>query len=167
MPFKNNLAALIDDTYRAKSFSEIASASPGVLGGLSHTEAAKLMDALDVRTIEELATSKYVLWAQSITHLARYEKVDTSAGPAFNPSLGAILDDKWQKKRLRELAKAAPSIFVGLSEKEGKLLAEALQVKTIEDLATDRFVLLAQVIAHLARCERVLRSVRQEVSRAA
>lgn len=151
MSFQTNLADLIDDTHRARSFREIAGASPAVLGGLRHVQASKLMEALDIKTIAELAGCKYVLWAQAITHLSQHEKVDTSSGPTLNPSLAAILDEKWRKKRLRELAKAPPSIFAGLSEKEAKLLSEAIEVKTVEDLATSRFVLMAQVIANLAK----------------
>jgi len=156
MPFKNDLAALVDDTHRSRSYAEIAAASVGVLGGLTHAEAAKVMDALEVETIEEFATSKYVLWAQAITHLAKYEKLDDAkgqGGPSFNPSLAAILDARWEKKPLRDLAKAPPSIFAGLSDKEATMLAEAIGVRTVEDLATNRFVLIAQVIAHLAKYE--------------
>ncbi len=108
MPFKNDLVSLIDEGHRSKSFGELAASPPGILAGLTHAQGAKLMQALDVTTIEELAQSRYVLWAQSITHLAKYEKVD-----AFNPSLAAILDGQWEKKGLRELARARPSIFTG------------------------------------------------------
>ncbi|BAU94042.1 hypothetical protein MPPM_5437 (plasmid) [Methylorubrum populi] len=156
MPFKNDLASLVDETHQGKSYGEIAASSVGALGGLTHTEAAKVMDALDVKSIEELATSKYVLWAQAIAHLAKFEKIDaTKVGTdqAFNPSLAAILDSKWEKRPLREIAKASPAVLSGISRKEADLLAEALQVKTVEELATNRFVLVAQVIAHLAKYE--------------
>ena len=149
MPFKNDLVALIDESHRSKTFGQLAASPPGVLAGLTHTQGAKLMQALDVTTIEELAQSRYVLWAQSITHLARYERVD-----GFNPSLAAILDRQWEKASLRDLAKARPSIFTGLSAKEATLLEEAAGIRTVEDLATNRYVLMAQVIAHLARYER-------------
>lgn len=149
MPFKNDLVALIDESHRSKTFGQLAASPPGVLAGLTHTQGAKLMQALDVTTIEELAQSRYVLWAQSITHLARYERVD-----GFNPSLAAILDRQWEKASLRDLAKARPSIFTGLSAKEATMLEEAAGIRTVEDLATNRYVLMAQVIAHLARYER-------------
>ncbi len=108
------------------------------------------MDALDTRTIEGVATSKYVLWAQAITTLAKHEKSDLP-----NPALVAILDARWEKKRLRDLVEASPSILSGMSDKEAKLLEEALGVRTVEDLATNRHVLLAQVIARLADEERL------------
>nr|AGS49895.1 hypothetical protein [uncultured bacterium esnapd21] len=157
MPFRNDLAALVDETHQAKSYQEIAGAPVGVLGGLTHTDATKVMDALDVKTIEDLATSKYVLWAQSITQLAKFEKLDSvkdGSVQAFNPSLAAILDAKWEKRPLREIAKASPAVLSGISRKEADLLAEAIGVKTVEDLATNRFVLIAQVITHLAKYER-------------
>ena len=149
MPFKNDLVALVDESHRSKTFGQLAASPPGVLAGLTHTQGAKLMQALDVTTIEELAQSRYVLWAQSITHLARYERVD-----GFNPSLAAILDRQWEKASLRDLARARPSIFTGLSAKEATMLEEAAGIRTVEDLATNRYVLMAQVIAHLARYER-------------
>jgi len=149
MPFKNDLVALIDESHRSKSFGQLAASPPGILAGLTHTQGARLMQALDVTTIGELAQSRYVLWAQSITHLARYERVD-----GFNPSLAAILDRQWEKASLRDLARARPSIFTGLSAKEATLLEEAAGIRTVEDLATNRYVLMAQVIAHLARYER-------------
>lgn len=150
MPFPNHLAELIDEPARTKSFSELARCSPGVLAGLTHSQGAQVMDALDTRTIEGVATSKYVLWAQAIATLARHEKSDLP-----NPALVAIVDARWEKKRLCDLAKAPPSILSGLSDKEAGLLEQALGVRTIEDLATNRYVLLAQVIARLAQEERL------------
>ena len=146
MPFQNDLIALLDEGYRTKSFGEIAASPPGVLAGLTHTQGAKLIGALGARTIADVANSRFVLWAQSITHLSRYEKVD-----GFNPSLSSILDAKWEKKSLRSLAKAPPSIFTGMTEDEAVMLEEAIGVRTVEELATNRYILLAQVIAHLAK----------------
>lgn len=103
------------------------------------------MDALDVKSIAELATCRHVLWAQAITTLAKQERTDLP-----NPGLTDILYPSWQKKRLRDLVKASPSVLAGLSEKEAKLLSESLNVRTIADLATNPFILKAQVIAHLA-----------------
>lgn len=148
MPFQNDLVALLDEGYRNKSFGELASAPPGILAGMTHTQGAKLIGALGVKTIADVASSKYVLWAQSITHLSRYERVD-----GFNPCLSSILDAKWEKKSLRQLTKAPPSIFTGMTDDDAAMLEEAIGVRTVEELATNRFILLAQVIAHLAKYE--------------
>ena len=37
-----------------------------------------LEEAAGIRTVEDLATNRYVLMAQVITHLARYERGDGS-----------------------------------------------------------------------------------------
>lgn len=150
MPFPDHLASLIDNDARTKSFSELARCSPGVLSGLTHTQASAIMDALDTRTIEGAAKSKYVLWAQAIATLARHERADMP-----NPGLAAILDAKWERKRLRDLAGAPPSILAGMSDGEAKRLEDGLGVRTLEDLATNRHILLMQVIARLADEERL------------
>jgi hypothetical protein len=150
MPFNNELKFLIEDAYRGKSFGELTSAPINAMAGINHEQARQLMAGLDVKTIGELANSRYVLWAQSITHLARFERID-----AFNPSLSAILDEKWAMKRLRTIAKESPAVFTGLSAKAAGVLAETINVKTVEDLATNRFVMMAQVIAHLAKYEKI------------
>jgi hypothetical protein len=149
MPFNDELKFLIDEAYRGKNFSELASAPVNAMAGLNFQQAQQITAALDVKTIGELANSKYVLWAQSITHLARFERID-----AFNPSLSAILDEKSAMKRLRTIAKESPAVFTGLSAKAAGVLAETMNVRTVEDLATNRFVTLAQVIAHLAKYEK-------------
>ncbi|MCU0886056.1 MAG: hypothetical protein MUC44_14150 [Beijerinckiaceae bacterium] len=136
---------LVDHAQAHAAFGDIARASPGAIAGLSHTQAKQVMDALDVKSIADLATCRHVLWAQAITTLAKQERTDLP-----NPGLTDILDPSWQKKKLRDLAKASPSVLAGLSEKEAKLLSEALNVRSIADLATNTFILKAQVIAHLA-----------------
>jgi hypothetical protein len=142
-------AQFIDENQRHLSLPQLAGASLGVLVGLTHTQAAAVMEALDARTLHEVANSKYVLWAQAITTLAKHERVD-----AANPGLAPILDEKWSQKRLRDLAQASPAVFAGLSEKEAKGLQQALGVKTIEDLATNVFIRRAQLIAGLADAAR-------------
>lgn len=150
MPFANNLHALVDEAFRGKSFTEIAKAPVGVLGGINHTDGQKLMDALDVKTIAELAANRYVLWAQAIHNLAPYDRADV-----MTVRLATLIDPKIETKRLRELVRMSPAAFVGLSDKKAKMLEEAAQIRTIEDLATNRFVLVSQVIAHLARQEKL------------
>jgi hypothetical protein len=139
------MRTLIDDAQANIAFADIARASPGAIAGLSHAQAKQVMDALDVKSIADLAICRHVLWAQAITTLAKQERTDLP-----NAGLTDILDPSWQKKRLRDLVKASPSVLAGLSEKEAKLLGEALNVRTIADLATNVFILKAQVIAHLA-----------------
>jgi hypothetical protein len=156
MPFNNNLKFLVDEAYQGKTFGELAAAPIGAMGGLTYEQGKQVGAALDVKTIGGLATSKYVLWAQSITHLAKFERID-----AFNPSLTAILDERAANNRLRTLVKESPAVFVGLSQKDAQILADAIDVRTVEDLATNAFVVTAQVIAHLAKYEVAGESMRK------
>jgi hypothetical protein len=149
MPFSTALKSLVDEAWQSKSFGDIASAPLGALGGLTQQQGKRIMDALEVKSIAEFAQCRYVLWAQAIAHLAKFERVD-----AFNPSLAVVLDEKWEKKNLRTIAKASPAVFAGLSEKDAAILFETLGVRSVEDFAAHRVVMAAQVIAHLARHEK-------------
>lgn len=140
---------IVDEAQAHLSVSDLAAQPLGVLADLSHTDGKQVMDAFGAKTIAEFAASKYVLWAQAITNLAKYETTDFPT-----PALAAILDQKWEKRRLRDLAKASPAIFAGMSDKEAKLVADVLGARTVEELATNRYVLKAQAIANLAAIER-------------
>jgi hypothetical protein len=74
MPVNESLEHVLDKEWEKKSLKEIVSASPSVLEGISDTKAEALKAALGVKTIEQLATNKYVLWAQALTTLAKAEK---------------------------------------------------------------------------------------------
>ena len=150
MCFTQTLNSLVDKDYAQMTASQIAASSPGILAGLSHGDARKVMHALGVETIRELANNRFVLWAQSIVHLAKSEATD-----APNPGLYAILDTEWEKKKLSDLAKASPAIFTGIGDKEAKALQEALGVRTVQDLARDPIVAKAQILARLAEFDTV------------
>jgi hypothetical protein len=149
MTFNTISKKIIDDAQAHLSVSELANSPLGVLAGLSHTDGKQAMDALDAKTVSDFAQSRFVLWAQAVTTLARTEKSDMP-----NPGIAAILDEKWQKKKLRDIAKASPAVFAGLSEKEAKVLAEVFGIRTVEDLATNRYVRKAQAVAYLAMIEK-------------
>lgn len=60
----------LDKAYEGKPVEELAKAPVAALQGVSDAMAAKLTDALGVKTIGDLGTNKYFLWAQSIAKLA-------------------------------------------------------------------------------------------------
>ncbi|MGO4807816.1 hypothetical protein AB4089_22155 [Arthrobacter sp. 2MCAF15] len=66
----------------------------------------------------------------------------------------AGLSDKFDKayegKRFEELAKAPVGALHGLSDADALKLQEALNIKTVKDLGTKKFFLLAQAVAKLA-----------------
>lgn len=66
-----DIAKILDKAYEGKEFSELASAPVSALQGVSDSDAAALKAAFGIDTIRELATNKYVLWAQAINVLSK------------------------------------------------------------------------------------------------
>ncbi|CAM2756380.1 hypothetical protein [Skermania piniformis] len=64
--FENKL----DKAYEDKPVEELAKAPVAALQGISDAKAELLLQALGVRTIADLGTNKYFLWAQAIAKLA-------------------------------------------------------------------------------------------------
>jgi hypothetical protein len=60
----------VDKAYEGQEFAELAKAPVSALQGISDAKAQQLLDALGVKTVADLATNKYVLWAQAINTLA-------------------------------------------------------------------------------------------------
>lgn len=61
-------------------------------------------------------------------------------------NLAKGLDKSYEDKSLDEILKAPPSALAGLTEKHDKLLQEALGIKTIADLGSNKFFALAGVL---------------------
>jgi antitoxin component HigA of HigAB toxin-antitoxin module len=57
-----------------------------------------------------------------------------------------FLDKAYETKDFAELAEAPVDALQGLSKADAEALDKALGIKTIRDLATNRFVLVAQAI---------------------
>jgi len=60
----------LDKAYEDKALSEIADAPVSALEGVSDDDAQKLKDAFNIKTIRDLGTNKYFLWAQAFAKLA-------------------------------------------------------------------------------------------------
>jgi len=65
-----DIAKFLDKAFEQKEFSEIAKAPVSALEGVSDADAEKLKSALGIATVGDLATNKFVLWAQAINNLA-------------------------------------------------------------------------------------------------
>ena len=66
-----DIAKILDRGYEDKDFAELASAPVSALQGVSESDAEHLKQAFGIDTIRELATNKFVLWAQAINVLAK------------------------------------------------------------------------------------------------
>lgn len=64
------LSDKFDSAYESKGIAELAKAPVGALQGLSEADAKKLQEALNVKTIKDLGTNKFFLWAQAVAKLA-------------------------------------------------------------------------------------------------
>ena len=65
-----DIAGKVDKSYESKSVAELADAPVDALQGVSEGDAQHLKDAFNIKTVRELGTNKYFLWAQAITKLA-------------------------------------------------------------------------------------------------
>lgn len=68
---------------------------------------------------------------------------------AISVNLEKGLDKAWENKTLDELLAAPPSALSGLTEKHDAQLAEALGIKTIADLGSNKYFALAGVLVAL------------------
>ena len=66
-----DISKILDKAYEDKPFSELINAPVSALQGVSDGDAKHLKDAFGIDTIRELATNKFVLWAQAINVLAK------------------------------------------------------------------------------------------------
>lgn len=64
------------------------------------------------------------------------------------------VDKAYEKKEFDELAESPVDALEGLSKADAEALHKALNIKTIRDLAENKFVLRAQAIVNLARTTR-------------
>jgi len=65
-------------------------------------------------------------------------------------SFEKLLDKAYEKKTAKELMECPVSALAGVSENDGKLLQQAFNIKTIGDLATNKFFVAARQIADIA-----------------
>jgi hypothetical protein len=65
-----DLASKVDKAYREKTVAELADAPVDALLGVSEGDAEHLKAAFNIKTVRDLGTNKYFLWAQSIAKLA-------------------------------------------------------------------------------------------------
>ncbi len=68
---------------------------------------------------------------------------------AVSVNLEKALDKAWEDKSLSEILAAPPSALAGLTEKHDAALAEALNIKTIADLGSNKYIALAAALVAL------------------
>jgi hypothetical protein len=69
-----NINSALMKEYEGKSFKELVNAPVTAIAGLTESDAEHLKAAFNVKTVKDLATLKYALWAQAIVTLAETEE---------------------------------------------------------------------------------------------
>ena len=62
-----------------------------------------------------------------------------------------FFDKAYEQQELSELAEAPIDAIAGISKGDAEALAQALRIKTIRDLAENKYVLIAQAVVALSR----------------
>jgi antitoxin component HigA of HigAB toxin-antitoxin module len=66
-----DIGKFLDKAYEQKSFAELVDAPVAALQGVSEADGEALKAAFNIKTIGDLATNKFVLWAQAINTLSK------------------------------------------------------------------------------------------------
>ena len=69
-----DIAKHVDKAFEQMNFEELADAPVDALQGVSKGDAELLQKAFNIKTIRDMAESKYFRWAQAIVHLAHTKK---------------------------------------------------------------------------------------------
>lgn len=137
MSVREFLLKSFDKEYEQKSLMELRKTQVFAISGISETDAASLKDAFGITSVEDLAENKYVLLAQAINAFSKYS--------------GKILDKEFNSAEFEELRKKPVSAISGISETDATLLKNALGINTIQDLAENKYVKIAQLVTANAR----------------
>jgi hypothetical protein len=62
-----------------------------------------------------------------------------------------FFDKEYEQKEFNELAEAPVDAIAGVSKADAEALAQALKIRTIRDLAENKYVLIAQAVVALSR----------------
>ena len=61
-----DVAKFVDKAFEQMTFAKLAKAPLSALQGVSEADGEALAKALNIRTVSDLATNKFVLWAPAI-----------------------------------------------------------------------------------------------------
>jgi hypothetical protein len=65
-----------------------------------------------------------------------------------------VMDKAWENKSLKEICQASPEALQGVSKGDADKLKDAFGIKTIADMATNKFFLNAQALCQLSKFEK-------------
>jgi hypothetical protein len=129
----------LDKQYETMAWNEVADAPVSALSGVSEQDRNDLTEAFNIRTVKDFALNKYVLLAQGIN--------------SFSKASGVIFDKTFNANEYEELRQKPVNVIAGISATDAALLKRAFGIDTIQELAENKFVCVAQTIMALALLE--------------
>eukprot|EP00548_Thalassiothrix_antarctica_P002991 CAMPEP_0194145312 /NCGR_PEP_ID=MMETSP0152-20130528/16545_1 /TAXON_ID=1049557 /ORGANISM="Thalassiothrix antarctica, Strain L6-D1" /LENGTH=183 /DNA_ID=CAMNT_0038845477 /DNA_START=52 /DNA_END=603 /DNA_ORIENTATION=+ len=158
-----NISEALMKKEEGQLFSEISKESITCIEGIGPKQDV-VLEALNVKTVEDLATYKYFLLARAVVTLSEVEKKDgRPTGSKMNIDKG--LDKKWESKSLSEIVEAPTSAIEGLSDK-ARTLFDELGVKTVKDLGKFKYCRLAEAIVEASKYEHTKDAAERKVENA-
>ena len=122
--------------YEGKNLEELTQSPVCAISGVSESDAEDLKKAFNIETVEDLATNNYVRLAQGIN--------------AFSECEGEVLDKVFESQEFQNLATKPVSAISGISEGDAALLYKAFGIKSVKDLAENKYVSIAQTTVAMA-----------------
>jgi len=129
----------LDKEYETKSWREVAAAPVSAISGVSQQDGEDLKKAFGIESIRDLALNKYVVLAGGIN--------------SFSKASGVIFDKNFDSNEYEELRKKPVNVIAGISKNDAALLKRAFGVDSIQELAENKFVSIAQTITTLGLLE--------------
>ena len=125
---------------------ELVDAPVAAISGVSESDGEKLKKAFNIKTVGDFAVNKYISLAQAVTD--------------FSECTGQILDKEFQSD-FSDLIDKPVHAIKGISEGDAVLLKEAFNIKTVKDLARNKYVNIAQTTVTLASLVELLLEMEQ------
>jgi hypothetical protein len=125
-----------DKKYEELNIIELANSPVESISGVSVGDAEKLKKAFNIETVFDFASNKYIKYAQAIT--------------SFSEVSDELIDQEFETKGIIELADQPVYAIKGVSKEDANLLKEAFNIKTIKDLALNKYVIIAEMTVNLA-----------------
>ena len=136
-----------DKAYENLDLFELVEAPVAAISGVSESDGEKLLKAFNIKTVGDFAEHKYISLAQAVTD--------------FSECTGQILDKEFQSD-FADLVDKPVYAIKGISEGDAILLNEAFNVKTVRDLARNKYVNIAQATVTLASLVEIILEMEQE-----
>jgi hypothetical protein len=128
--------------YEQLSWREVAEAPVSAISGVSEKDAEDLKSSFDIETVIDLASNPFVCVAQGIN--------------SFSKATTEILDKTFNSKEFKEMRRLPVHAIKGVSEEDSALLKRAFGVDTVQELAENKYVYVAQTIVTLAFLEELV-----------